>query len=188
MWFKKKKKYPENAKYQLDDFVNFRYRGELYFGYIYEAMEVDGKIEYTIQKKETIFRLCRKFDISSSELIRLNPELKKGVKAGMIIKIPVKTQETITTQPISSSLSEREVNDLLSTHKSIEYVNQIKVALFFPFMTNEVNPSAETLRFIEYYEGFLLAVDSLRNMGCSIELSVYDTGKGTKKLKYLEIT
>lgn len=49
MWFKKKKKYPENAKYKLDDFVNFRYRGELYFGYIYEAFETDGKITYTIQ-------------------------------------------------------------------------------------------------------------------------------------------
>lgn len=49
MWFKKKKKYPENAKYKLDDFVNFRYRNELYFGYIYEASEVDGKILYTIQ-------------------------------------------------------------------------------------------------------------------------------------------
>lgn len=49
MWFKKKKKYPENAKYKLDDFVNFRYRGELYFGYIYEAFNINGKIEYTIQ-------------------------------------------------------------------------------------------------------------------------------------------
>ena len=33
----------------MDDFVNFRYRGELYFGYIYDASEVNGKIEYTIQ-------------------------------------------------------------------------------------------------------------------------------------------
>ncbi len=148
-----------------------------------ENKEVTKEIEYTIQKKETMYRLCRKFDISSSELIKLNPELKKGIKAGMIIKIPVKSQEIVTTQPTISSLSEREVNDLLSTHKNIEFVNQIKVALFFPFMTNEANPSAETLRFIEYYEGFLLAVDSLRNMGSSIELSVYDTGKGTKKLK-----
>ena len=48
--FKKKKKvYPANAKYQLKDFVNFRYRGDLYFGYIYDATEVDGKITYTIQ-------------------------------------------------------------------------------------------------------------------------------------------
>lgn len=148
-----------------------------------ETKEVTKEINYTIQKKETMYRLCRKFDISSSELIRLNPELKKGVKAGMIIKIPVQTQETITTQSSNTTLSEREVNDLLSSYKNIEYVNQIKVALFFPFMTNEETSSPETLRFIEYYEGFLLAVDSLRNMGCSIDLSVYDIGKGTKKLK-----
>ena len=50
MWFKKKKKYPENAKYKLDDFVNFRYRGELYFGYIYEAfLTKENKVLYTIQ-------------------------------------------------------------------------------------------------------------------------------------------
>ena len=49
MCFKKKKKYPLNAKYNLKDFVNFRFRDELYFGYIYDAEEVDGKILYTIQ-------------------------------------------------------------------------------------------------------------------------------------------
>ena len=46
----KKNKYPINAKYKKGDFVNFRYRGELYFGYIYDAKEVMyGKITYTIQ-------------------------------------------------------------------------------------------------------------------------------------------
>ena len=49
MFFRKKKKYPLNAKYKLKDFVNFRYRNELYFGYIYDAKEVNGKIFYTIQ-------------------------------------------------------------------------------------------------------------------------------------------
>lgn len=50
MFFKRKKKWPSNAKYQKGDFVNFRRHGELYFGYIYEAKEVlYGKIIYTIQ-------------------------------------------------------------------------------------------------------------------------------------------
>lgn len=50
MLFKKKKKYPENAKYKIMDFVNFRYRNELEFGYIYEANLLDdGSITYTIQ-------------------------------------------------------------------------------------------------------------------------------------------
>lgn len=53
MFFKKlfkRNSYPENAKYQKGDFVNFRRRGELCFGYIYEAFtQDDGSITYTIQ-------------------------------------------------------------------------------------------------------------------------------------------
>ena len=46
----KKSKYPEKAKYQKGDFVNFRRRGDLCFGYIYEAFEnKEGSIYYTIQ-------------------------------------------------------------------------------------------------------------------------------------------
>lgn len=48
--FKKKDKYPVDAKYKKGDFVNFRRRDDLCFGYIYEAFkEKDGKITYTIQ-------------------------------------------------------------------------------------------------------------------------------------------
>ena len=51
--FKKKIKkatYPENAKYKLRDFVRFRHRGELHFGFIHEAhADESGNILYTIQ-------------------------------------------------------------------------------------------------------------------------------------------
>ena len=51
--FKKKTKkatYPENAKYKLRDFVRFRHRGELHFGFIHEAhTDESGSILYTIQ-------------------------------------------------------------------------------------------------------------------------------------------
>lgn len=146
-----------------------------------EVKTVTKEIEYTIEKKETMYRICRKFNISSAELIKRNPKLKEGVKAGMVIKIPVETKDVITeTAPV---MHERDVNALLTAPKEIKRVNMIKVALLLPFMTNEKTPSATTLRFIEYYEGMLLAVDSLRNSGGSIELSVFDTGSGTKKLK-----
>lgn len=50
MCFKKRKKYPQNAKYKKGDYVNFRFRNDLYFGYIFEAKEnTQGKILYTIQ-------------------------------------------------------------------------------------------------------------------------------------------
>lgn len=48
--FNKKKKYPEAAKYKEDDYVSFRYRDDLAFGYIYDAkVDGDGKVSYTIQ-------------------------------------------------------------------------------------------------------------------------------------------
>lgn len=47
--FRRKNKYPEIAKYKKGDFVNFRYRKELYFGYIFEAFLKEDKIVYTIQ-------------------------------------------------------------------------------------------------------------------------------------------
>ena len=50
-------------------------------------------------------------------------------------------------------------------------------------MEENAKLDATSSRFIEYYEGFLLAVDSLKDMGYSIDLSVYDTGEGTGKVK-----
>ena len=48
---------------------------------------------------------------------------------------------------------------------------------------NPDNKNAASYRFIEYYEGLLLAVDSLRNQGFSLDLSVYNTGNGTSKIR-----
>ena len=50
MFFRRKKKYPLIAKYKENDYVNFRFRGELYFGYIYDAkVNSENKVLYTIQ-------------------------------------------------------------------------------------------------------------------------------------------
>lgn len=146
-----------------------------------EKQEVTKELEYTIQPKETMYRICRKFDISSADLIRLNPALRNGVKAGMKIKVPVKTEQVVTTEVKSSS--EREVNALLNAKKEIKRTNVIKVALLLPFRTEESVPSSTTARFIEYYEGFLMAIDSLRKTGCNIDLWVYDIGEGTQKIE-----
>ena len=48
--FKKKKVYPDIAKYKEDDCVSFRYRDDLAFGYIHDAnVDDNGKVTYTIQ-------------------------------------------------------------------------------------------------------------------------------------------
>lgn len=151
-----------------------------------EEQVVTKQISYTIEKRETMFRLTRKFNVSSDELLKLNPELKNGVKAGMTIKIPVSSVETVTTRPASiAEPRERDVNALLNASKKSEKVSDIKVAVLLPFMAGEATMSHETPRFVEYYEGLLLAIDSLKSKGVSISLTTRDTGKGTQKLEQI---
>lgn len=154
-----------------------------------ETIQQETTVEeekYTIARRETMYSLCKKFNISSYELLKRNPSLKKGVKAGMVIYIPITKTENVVVKEMehNSALSESEVNALLSKPQDIEHVQQIKVALLLPFLANEAN-SATTTRFVEYYEGMLLAIDSLHKQGTSIDLSVYDSGKGTQKLKQI---
>ena len=134
-----------------------------------------------------MYSICRKFNVSSIELIKLNPSLKNGLKAGMVIKIPSQeTEEIIETVNSGSTVSdEQEINQLLNTAKESEHVDKIKVALLLPFMEDAEYMSSNTKRFVEYYEGLLLAIDSLKSLGCSIDLSVYDTGEGTARTREL---
>ena len=145
------------------------------------------EITYEVQRKETMYSLCRKFKVSSYELIRLNPALKKGVKAGMVIRIPVSPAASSPASSSSSSSSEMviesetAVNALLDAPKSVERLDGLKVALLLPFNPNQ--GGAASSRFIEYYEGMLLAIDSLRSQGYSLDLSVFNTGNGTKHIE-----
>lgn len=146
-----------------------------------EIKTITKEIEYRVQRKETMYSICRKFNISSTELTKRNPKLKSGVKAGMTLKIPVQAEETVVSTLVTPQ--ERDVNALLTVPKIIDRVNTIKVALLLPFMANDNVRTDTSLRFIEYYEGILLAIDSLKNNGVSVLLSVYDTESGTKKTK-----
>ncbi len=143
-----------------------------------EFRTVINWIDYTVPRRETLYNITRKFNIPADELIRINPQLREGVKEGMVIRVPVQTDEPVKQQ---AAPRERDVNALLNTTRRITAVNSVKIALMLPFMAEEA-PSAATTRFIEYYEGMLLAVDSLKKSGINIELSVYDTGDGLVQL------
>lgn len=146
---------------------------------IEEIKTVLRDTKYIVKKKDTFFSICRRFDVSKEDLIKRNPALKQGLKADMEIYIPEKFEIVINTK--EGTQSEKDVNALLNKQQEFQQVSTIKAALLLPF-TDEDNQSRAQL-YVEYYEGLLLAVDSLRNNGYSIELSVYDTGNGTHKLK-----
>ncbi len=74
-----------------------------------EKVNISGKIYFVhnVQPGETIYSLCRAYNVDSEELFKANPQLKEGLKAGKIIYIPTtdkaEISQTTPTRPAQES-------------------------------------------------------------------------------------
>ena len=138
---------------------------------------------HKIERKETIYSISREYGITEEELIAANPELRKNkLEKGHFLCIPYSTQGNAALQQNKLGVTPSD-NDLFSANKSKSHkrITTIKAAVILPFMLDE-NQNSESSRMIEYYEGFLLAVDSLKRIGTSIDLYTYDSKDGSKSI------
>lgn len=134
-------------------------------------------IIHKVKRGETLYSISRQYNVPVGEIEEVNPMLSRGLKTNMELIIPVKTSSLeITTQKI-----ENDINRLLIKRQGPQRVDVIKVGLLLPFLDET---GGAHFRLQEYYEGFLLAVDELKNKGIDLELYVFEIGKGndTKKL------
>lgn len=126
---------------------------------------------HKVKRKETIFSVSREYGISEQELIAANPELKNGMKKGQFLCIPYPSATTVQPTHKDDPYAVPPSNSELfrKSKESPKEMSTIKAALVLPFQ--------EDKRMVEYYEGFLMAVDSLKRTGTSLDLYVYDSGK-----------
>lgn len=54
--------------------------------------------KYKVKKGETLYGLSRKFNTTVDELIKINPELSKGLKKGQLIQVPGKIESEIAEE------------------------------------------------------------------------------------------
>ncbi len=142
---------------------------------------------YRVLPKEGFYRLKLKLNLDQEALEALNPELKEGgLKAGMILKVPFSEK--------AEGEKLLEVTDLSS---QITNFNTKRIALMLPFKLNKVEFDSilETRNHIEkdpyldvsldFYSGVLTALDSLKHLGVSVTLDVYDTRNETTTVSRL---
>lgn len=138
----------------------------------------DWKDMHKVERKETIFSISREYGITEEELTAANPELKNGkLKRGTFLFIPYgkneqKTQQT-ESKPTVQELTNEEIFSRFEDSK--KEIKTIKAAVLLPFMAGTSANMEEQIRMVEYYEGFLMAVDSLKKEGVSVDLYTYDT-------------
>ena len=124
---------------------------------------------HEVQKGDTFYSLTRYYNVLKSELLELNPVLLDGLKLGLTIKI-----------------KKRVVGENLDViyKDSIALNSSIKVALLLPFRAKvfDTVTSQEIFKnrrlpniVTDFYLGAELAIDSLKNKGVNIDLTVIDT-------------
>ncbi|MEO6903014.1 MAG: LysM peptidoglycan-binding domain-containing protein [Bacteroidia bacterium] len=151
----------------------------------------DDFIYHTVQKGQTLYSIIKYYNVENDKLKALNPELKEGLKVGMVLKIPsTKGKSQLNNQDANADINSVSIiqdRDLVlyNTYKG-EIKDQYDIAFFLPFQTNEINTdtsssgvssnrlSDKTNIALQFYEGALLAIDSLKKQKFNASIYVYD--------------
>lgn len=162
---------------------------------------------YYVKPGDRLFRIAKQFNIRVADIVEINKGLRWGLKPGERILIPkdkyalyepeYKQDTTVLLGTPVLSISQC---DSLRRQSSI---SQINVAVFLPFgiiqdvtydsliihrkdtivetYTKQVTRYSDGI--IEFYEGILLAVDSIRKSGINIEVKAFNINGDSNQTK-----
>ncbi|MFP4556004.1 MAG: LysM peptidoglycan-binding domain-containing protein [Bacteroidales bacterium] len=189
----------------------------------------DRFIYHEVQPKEGFYSISKQYDVSEDIIKKFNADLvKDGIKLGTVLKIPRNPNDTIQTpEPLVDDKKAQEMfaheEDApavdCDTFEYNRWRDVYNVAVVLPFTTELIRSSEEvvidyepddeddddkngensnskkeddrvvltshTANFLDFYQGLLIALDSLKDQGTSIKLTVYNTGKNAKNAKEL---
>ena len=130
---------------------------------------------HKVKRRETVFSISRKYGITEEELIAANPEIKdkEKVKRGTLLCIPYPAAQEQQAEQKAPAHIPTNTELFQANQKEAKRFKTIRAALILPFYNVAKSESA---RMVEYYEGFLMAVDSLKRTGTSIDLYAYNSG------------
>lgn len=141
---------------------------------------------HKVKRRETIYSICREYGITEEELIAANPELRtEKLKKGNFLRIPFHKQTAESKPSAPQSTTTPTDNELFgSIRPENKRKNKLKVAVMLPFMLNQTKHS-EQARMVEYYQGFLMAIDKLKKNGTSFDIYTYDTQDNPTTVKQI---
>lgn len=140
---------------------------------------------HKVKRKETIFSVSRQYGLTEQELIQENPELKDGMKKGQLLCIPYPaTTYQPTDRKIEYVVPPSNKDLFIQNQESEQSIPTIKAAIILPFLVQGERKN-DAMRMMEYYEGFLLSVDSLKRKGVSIDLYAYDSGNESSSISHI---
>jgi ABC-type branched-subunit amino acid transport system substrate-binding protein/LysM repeat protein len=164
--------------------------------------KVNGKEFYIhkVKRGQTLYMIAKAYEVDINEVIEENPEVRKGIKAGQKIRIPAPgttespKKQTKTVPEDIKQTAKSGAEELLPCGKDKSSMKTTyNIALMIPLYLSDVtqmdiDPDPDVtaqenrpLQFVQFYEGFRMALDSLKETGVSLKVTVYDTERDTLK-------
>jgi hypothetical protein len=145
---------------------------------------------HKVKKKETIYSICQKYEITIDELKAANPEMQNAdyqLKKGTKINIPFhKKQEDKTVTPsqgqVASTQQARKENTAKSSIEDDVRSRAIRVGVMLPLH----NKNNDGKRMVEYYRGILMACDSIKKLGISTDVYAWNLPEDGNPKEILE--
>lgn len=154
-------------------------------------------ITHKVGKMETMYSLSKLYNVTVEEIKAANGGLGQGLREGMDLRIPknpearnpgqskspssenpFQTTTTLGSSPISRS----------SDGKNPVMFGNYKVAMMLPFemgRMDSIDRLGHELVALEFYQGAMIAIDSLRQLGLDMDVYVFDTNKDAGRVKQL---
>ncbi len=169
-----------------------------------------GFILHKVEEKETMYSLSKKFNITIEQITGANENVaKEGLKIGQKIKIPLVTnapKEKTDSLPKIEDKALKQKPAHINCDSAIELKEKtVNISLLLPLFSsgtytsdenteetqNEDKPQVKqteefnpvSVNFIEFYQGILTGLESIKRKGIQVNLHVYDTEKGVSKLE-----
>ena len=151
-------------------------------------------ITHTVQPKETLYSISKKYNIAIHDLINQNPQIKDGLKAGTNLTITTtnnteqsnKTEQPNNTPKTEKSNISEKTEKTEKTQKSEKTDNSklstLNIAYLLPLIAENTNEEKTTERFIEFYRGALLALNEAKNQGQSANIYTHNLPKSAHKI------
>ena len=140
--------------------------------------------QHKVKKKETIFGISREYGLTIEELIKANPEMNMPgyeLKKGMILNIPF-PKDSMEAQAKREAAAKQEVVVRTAQTTSDVRNREIRLGVMLPLH----NINGDGRRMTEYYRGVLMACDSLKKQGVSIDVHAWNTAEDGNINKVLE--
>ena len=137
---------------------------------------------HVVQRRENIETICNKYGITREELIKANPILQeKKLKRKMELYIPAPAAKPAVQEETAKEQKQEIVKVM---NKGINDDKVLNVAVVLSFLLDSYAPKEQS-RMVEYYQGFLMAVEQLKREGYSFVINTYDAGQKDSNLQSL---